>query len=511
MALKLQNVFDGPAGESSAQAHTDTTETRQLFEPIHMKELLDETNNLPRETLKPIIEATKYIQEVAQEQKRAAAAMEDSDAETLSDRITAGVEAGTGSEAWWIVAREIDDLVIAWQKTSTRRLSSSELRWVRARIQDRFLGYDTIEPMRRDPRVTEIIIQSHQPIKIRRPGEPPRWDRGVRIEMGGGLTPVPGALFTSDDDVYNLVNDKMGAAINTERPRYSGSLPDGSRIEVKHRIITNRRDTFLALRRHPKSAWTLKALIDNGTITEELAADLAAWTRGRLNILMSGGTGSGKTTVSNAILGAVDPNLHVLILEDTAELNPPPYVFASFGITRPTTGTGDNIDLRAHIRSALRSRPDILIVGESRGGELVDVLTAMSTGHPGSMTTLHSDSGPDTIVRMRRMLAESGEIAREDIPQLISTAVDILIYQGRLTDGRRRLLGVWEIIKPDANSTEAIETVHLRQLYTYDSEHDTQIKLADVSADTVKRRGLPRLPELEPSFVSEIAACSVRP
>lgn len=505
MALTIQDVF---ADDAEGAPDTSSVEERKLFEPIGMEELLDEENALPRETLKPIVEATKYIQEVAQDQKRAAAAMEDSDAETLSDRISAGVEAGTGSQAWLVVAREIDDLVIEWQKNSTRRLSSTQLRWVRARIQDRFLGYDTIEPMRRDPRVTEIIIQSHQPEQIKRPGENPRWDRGVRIEMGGGLVPVPGALFTSDDDVYNLVNDKMGAAINVERPRYSGSLPDGSRIEVKHRLITNRKDTFLALRRHPKSAWTLKALVDNQTITEELAIDLATWTRGRLNILMSGGTGSGKTTVSNAILGAVDPNLHVLILEDTAELNPPPYVFASFGITRPTTGTGDNIDLRAHIRSALRSRPDILIVGESRGGELVDVLTAMSTGHPGSMTTLHSDSGPDTVVRMRRMLAESGEIAREDIPQLISTAVDILIYQGRLADGRRRIVGVWEIIKPDASSTEAVDTVHLRQLYTYDPERDTQIKLDEVSPETVKRRGLPELPKLAPDFITEIAACS---
>jgi pilus assembly protein CpaF len=507
VGLSFQSVFDSAEAVNGA----DAVAPKELIEPIHINELMDESNTLPRETLEPIGEVARFIQSAVQEQKRAASIADVSgEQETLDDRIVHAREAGPASDIWRAVARELDDLVIRWQKASTRRLNGPQLRWVRARTQDRFLGYDAIEPLRRNPAVTEIIIQSAAPQRVRVPGVGERWDRGTRIEMGGGLVSVPGVMFTSDEDVHNLVSDRMGAAISVERPRYSGSLTDGSRIEVKHRIITNTRDTFLALRRHPKSAWTLDALVANGTVTEELALDMASWSRGRLNLLIAGSTGSGKSTISNALLGCVNPELHVLILEDTAELNSPPFIFASFGITRPTSGTGDNVDLRAHIRSALRSRPDILIVGESRGGELVDVLTAMSTGHPGSMTTLHSDSGPDTIVRMRRMLAESGEISRDDIPQLISTSVDLLIFQGRMADGRRRVLGVWEIIKPDDSSVEAVERVNLRQLYTYDAENDRQVKLGEVAEYTLARRGLPELPTFKKTDLEEIAACSRR-
>lgn len=472
--LHIQNVF----GDDDATPVV----ARDMIRPITTDELLDENNPLPRGMAASVTAATEFIQDHIQSEKKKA---DGADADTLDRRIVAA-RSGVKVEQ---TAAEIDNLVVEWNRGSNRGLDRDELRWVRARLQDRFLGYDAVEPFMRDPRVTEILIAAPQPRLVKTFNEAAgeieeKWDNGTRVEITGlGLVSAPGVVFGSDTDVLNLASQTLlpKNPPTVASPVQSGMLDNGTRVEVKHRIVTNGRDTFISLRRHPLSAWTLWDLIQNGSLTEELACDLATWKRDRYNAVISGPTSSGKTSLANGMLGFVDPDHHLIIVEDTPELNPPPFVFASRCRTRPAKGEIDDITINTMMRSALRSRPEILAIGEARGGELVEVLKAQRTGHHGSFTTLHADSPADTVVRMEDMLTETGEVGEGSVAHKIASAIDIIVYQKRLDNGARRVTGVVEVVKPDPESTEKVERVEIRPLYRYDYDADQIVKVADVS------------------------------
>jgi len=478
--LNVYNVFDNDPVE---------VVKRDMVPPITTEELLDQSNPLPRQLAPAVTSATDYIQQhISEEKKRAA----DQEADTLDKKIMAA----RGGQNTDNVAAQLDDLVVAWNRGSNRGFTGPELRWIRARVQDYFLGYDAVEPLMRDPRVTEILIGAAQPRLVKTPdgngGIREQWDGGTRIEIGGTLTAAPGVVFGSDDDVLTLASQTLlpRTPPTIAEPIQSGMLENKTRVEVRHRIVGNG-DTFVALRRHPLSAWTLQMLIDNGTITEELACDLATWKRDRYNLLIAGGTSSGKTTLTNGLLGFVDPAHHLIIIEDTPELNPPGFVFATRATTRPSRGTMKDVTQNDLMRSSLRSRPEILAIGEARGGELVEVLKAQRTGHHGSFTTLHADSAADSIIRMKDMLAETSEGTTGSLDHKIASAIDIIIFQKRLEDGRRRVTEVIEIRKPDATSTREIDTVEFTHLYRYDPNTDTQVRVGEVSPELKAIRGVP--------------------
>jgi hypothetical protein len=197
------------------------------------------------------------------------------------------------------------------------------------------------------------------------------------------------------------------------------------------------------------------------------------------------------TSTLNALIGFIDPQHHLIIIEDTPELNPPPFVFTSRAVTRRGRGEMEAVDQNDLMRSALRSRPEILAIGEARGGELVEILKAQSTGHHGSFSSLHADSAADSVVRMKGMLRETGEGAAGGLDHKIASAIDLIIFQKKLDNGLRRITSVLEIIKPEQNSVKEITEIQVRQLWTYDIETDTHIKLADISDELRTIRGVP--------------------
>jgi Flp pilus assembly CpaF family ATPase len=469
--LNLHNVFD-------SEPETTTT-TRGMIRPITTEELLDGTNTLPARMAPAVDNATEHIQTHIKEQNQLNGGKNDDGLDKQIKKIREG-----NTEDREDIATKLDNLVIEWNRLKGGSYSTEELRWVRCRVQDRFLGYDAVEPFMRDPRITEILITAPAPQLVKKWDEETgtitqHWDGGTRVEIGGKLVPAPGVIF-GDGKVLQLATDVLlpKSTTSVSEPIQSGMLPNKTRVEVRHPILGS--DTFIALRRHPLSAWTLKMLIDNGTISEELACDLATYKRDRYNLVISGSTGSGKSSLANALLGFVNPDHHILLVEDTPELNPPGFVFATRAITRPSKGEMRDIGISELMRSSLRSRPEILAVGECRGGEMAMVLRTMRSGHHGSFTTLHADSASDTIIRMEDMLDESGE-GSGNFAHKIASSVDLIIFQSRLPDGSRKVVSILEITKPDRSSTKKIEEVEFRTLWDYDYETGTQVKVADVS------------------------------
>jgi len=284
----------------------------------------------------------------------------------------------------------------------------------------------------------------------------------------------------------------------------SGTLADGSRLEVAHRIVTNG-NTFVAIRRHPETAWTLAALIDNGTLSEHMAADLATWARTRLNILIAGGTGSGKTSLLNALAGFIDPSFHVAIIEDTKEIKTPSYLYTSRRLARAARGGVDGITIRDHIRAALRSRPDIILVGEVRGTEALDMLKAMNTGHEGSMSTCHANYAHDTVLRLETMISEMGEVSETAATHAIASSIDIIVFQSRMPDKSRKVTGIYEVVKPSLDSTERVTHVQLRPLWVYDPETGEHIKVADPDPSLLLARTPAHVASITPEEVREVS------
>lgn len=503
MSFTMHDLFP------ESEAPVDAAESH-VIRPISVDEVLDPDNTLPERTVSALRECTRFIQAEIQQQKRDA--VDTVDAYTLDVRMSEARAQGKTSDIHRSVSREIDDLVMRWNRSARSRLQGDEIRWVRARAQDKFLGYDAIEPLRRDPRVTEILVTAPATVRsgavvdgeiVQATGS------GTLVEIGGRLRSAPGVRFGSDEDVQQLANEVLlpSAPITDSAPRQSGALPDGSRVEIQHRLITNGRSTFIALRRHPANAWTLKALIGTGTVSEGLACDIASWVRARLNVVLAGSTGSGKTSTQNAMLGFITPGLHVRLIEDTPEMNPPDFIYATRARTRPGGGGTADITIREHIRSALRSRPDILGVGESRGAEMVDVLKAMNTGHPGSFTTLHANSIADTVVRMQQMMTESGEVTPENATHYIATSVDLIMFQARV-GGLRRITGVAEIVKPPPESTKTVTDIEIRPLWRYDRAIDEHVKVSDVSPDLLHYREIDSLPAVSLDEVHKVAEVS---
>lgn len=446
------------------------------YEPIRVEELLDEMNELPRKTRSTVASATRHIQEYAAKNK-------DADGRGLADDLIEARENPTGEMAT-AVEKKIDTLIVSdWQRSARVSLTGEELRWVRARVHDNLLGAGAVEPLRRDPRVTEILVaapQAHEAKTLNGTA----FTGGTRVEIHGqGLMDAPGVVFANDDDVLLLVYNLLQKQPTIADPLMSATLRDGSRLETAHRVATDGEHSFVAIRRHPEIAWTLKRLIDQGTISEEMAVDLAQYVRMRLNIILSGGTGSGKTSTLNALLGFIDTKYHLAVIEDTKEINTPSSLYSSRRVSRPPS-----IGIREHLRASLRSRPDIILVGEVRGTEALDMLKAMNTGHEGSMSTCHANSAHDTVLRLETMISETGEVSESAATHAISSSVDLIIYQARMLDGSRKITGIYEVIKPDLAATRRVEHVELRPLWVYDYETGQHTKVNEVSSELLAAR-----------------------
>jgi pilus assembly protein CpaF len=294
------------------------------------------------------------------------------------------------------------------------------------------LGYGPLDPLLADDSVTEVMCNAFDDIWIER----------------DGLIEHTDLAFT-DDTQYRAVIDKIvsavGRRVDEASPMVDARLPDGSRVNAIIPPLALH-GAVLTIRKFSKDPYTAKDLINFGTWTVDLVTVMEACVRGKLNILVSGGTGTGKTTNLNVLSGFIPDGERVITIEDSAELQlQQPHVINLE--TRPASAEGTGaVTIRDLVKNALRMRPDRIIVGECRAAEALDMLQAMNTGHEGSMTTVHANASRDAISRLETMVLMAGfELPVRAIREQIASAIDLILQVTRMPDGRRVISAVTEV------------------------------------------------------------------
>lgn len=301
-------------------------------------------------------------------------------------------------------------------------------------------GYGVIEPYLKDKEVTEIMINGPKVIFVEKNGKLSR-----AVDKRGNAI-----AFSSNEELKTII-DKIVAPINRKvdesDPIVDARLPDGSRVNVVLNPIALD-GTAVTIRKFPENPYTMEQLIQFGSLPGHVAKLLQKMVQGRYNIIVSGGTGSGKTTFLNALSMYIPANSRVVTVEDSAELKFSQVENIVRLETRPPNleGKGE-ISIRSLVKTALRMRPDRIIVGEVRGGEALDMLQAMNTGHDGSLSTGHANSARDMLMRLETMVLMAGmQLPVISIRQQIASAVDFIVHLSRLRDGSRRVMTITEIV-----------------------------------------------------------------
>ena len=320
-------------------------------------------------------------------------------------------------------------------------------------IQDEVFGLGPLEPLLADPTVSDILVNGHAQIYVERMG---RLERTV-------------ARFKDDLHLMRIIEkivSTVGRRVDELNPMVDARLADGSRVNA---IIPPLAldGPLLSIRRFPADPLTFEDLVELGTVTPEIVELFRGVIGSRLNVLVSGGTGAGKTTMLNVLSGFINPDERIITIEDSAELQMHQAHVGRLE-TRPASieGKGE-VTQRQLVINALRMRPDRIILGEVRGSEAFDMLQAMNTGHDGSLTTIHANSPRDALSRIENMVAMTGlDIPQRAVRSQISSAIHVVVQLARLADGRRRVISLQEItgIEGDIISMQEIFTLERRGL-----------------------------------------------
>lgn len=294
------------------------------------------------------------------------------------------------------------------------------------------LGFGPLQPLLDDPDITEIMVNG---------------PRKVFIEKGGQLTRA-NVSFDDDDHVVRIIDRiilPLGRRVDYDSPTVDARLPDGSRVNAVVRPVAIDGPS-ITIRKFRKDRLQVPDLINFGSLTQQMANFLEACVKAHFNVVISGGTGSGKTTLLNVLSGFIPENERIITIEDAAELQ-----LQQDHVMRMETKSA-NIDgmhavtIRDLVKNSLRMRPDRIVVGEVRGGEALDMLQAMNTGHDGSLTTVHSNSPRDAISRMETLVLMAGmDLPLKVVRQQISSAIDLIVQQSRLKDGQRKVTAITEV------------------------------------------------------------------
>jgi len=301
-----------------------------------------------------------------------------------------------------------------------------------AEMTAEIMGYGPIEPFLQDESVSEIMVNG--------PSQ-------VYVERAGRLAAVP-VRFINDESLLRVIErivSPLGRRIDEGAPMVDARLPDGSRVNAIIRPLALQ-GPVLTIRKFSRQRFSMERLVQMGALTLQMALFLETCVMHRKNILVSGGTGSGKTTFLNALSESIPPTERIITIEDAAELKlVQPHVVSLEARPPNVEGRGE-ISIRELVRNSLRMRPDRIIVGECRGGEALDMLQAMNTGHDGSMTTGHANSPRDILSRLEIMVLMAGmDLPVRAIREQIAAAIDIVIQQTRFSDGRRRVTAIVEV------------------------------------------------------------------
>jgi pilus assembly protein CpaF len=312
-------------------------------------------------------------------------------------------------------------------------LTREERREIVRQLSDDILGYGPIEPLLRDDSVTEVMVNG--PDK-------------VFVERGGKLEHTP-VRFVDDSHVMRIIDkivSQVGRRVDESSPMVDARLPDGSRVNAIIPPLALKGPT-LTIRKFSRDPYTVNDLITFGTLSARAAQFIAACVKGKLNILISGGTGTGKTTTLNAMSAFIPGDERIVTIEDAAELQLQQEHVITLESRPPNIEGSGEIKIRELVRNALRMRPDRIIVGEVRGAETLDMLQAMNTGHEGSLTTIHANSPRDALARLETLVMTAGvELPHRAIREQIASAFDLLVQIQRLVDGSRRITHISEVL-----------------------------------------------------------------
>lgn len=289
-----------------------------------------------------------------------------------------------------------------------------------------------VVPFLDDASVSEVMINGHADIRI---------ERGGRIHRTEARFASEEELLAAATNIAQFVGKRLSADVS----RFDARLPDGSRV---HAVLppASRQGTCMAIRKFFRKALSLEDLVVSGAITPEVREFVEICVKAEKNMLVAGGTGSGKTTLLNVLSSLIPTHERILVLEDTSELQLQQEHVLYFETRPPDSHGRGAVSIRDLFHSCLRMRPDRIVVGECRGGEAMDLIQAMTSGHGGSMTTLHANSPADALNRLETMALMSGiEMPLVPLRGQIASAIDVCLQQGRLPDGSRRVLAVAEI------------------------------------------------------------------
>jgi pilus assembly protein CpaF len=317
-------------------------------------------------------------------------------------------------------------------------LTREERRELVRQITDDILGYGPLEPFLRDDSITEVMVNAYDQIYIEREG---------KIER---------TLTTFADNAHLLriidkIVSQVGRRVDEASPMVDARLPDGSRVNAIIPPLALKGPT-LTIRKFARDPYTMDDLINFGSLSGKAAQFLAQCVRGKLNVLISGGTGTGKTTTLNALSAFVPGDERVVTIEDAAELQLQQDHVITLEARPPNIEGQGEVRIRELVRNALRMRPDRIIVGEVRGPETLDMLQAMNTGHEGSLTTIHANSPRDALSRLETLVMTAGvELPHRAIREQIASAFDLLVQISRLVDGSRKVTHITEVLRMESD------------------------------------------------------------
>jgi pilus assembly protein CpaF len=365
----------------------------------------------------------------------------------------------------------------------TAPITAADRAQLQADVSDDILGYGPIDKHLHDDSITEVMVNGPQRVFVERDGK------------------IQSTSTTFIDEhhlrrVIDKIVGQVGRRIDEATPMVDARLPDGSRVNaVVHPLAIG--GPFLTIRKFAAEPFTVEDLVGFGTFSEQVGRFLDACVRGRMNIVVSGGTGTGKTTTLNVLSSFIPSNERIVTVEDAKELQlNQVHVLPLEGRPPNIEGRGE-VTIRDLVRNALRMRPDRIVVGECRSGEALDMLQAMNTGHDGSLTTIHANSPRDVLARIETMTLMSGfDLPVRAIREQMASALDVIVHLSRLRDGTRRVTHITEVL----------------------GMHDDQLLTADLFLfdygmgmdDEGRFRGHLKATGLRPQFADRLAVLGIR-
>lgn len=352
--------------------------------------------------------------------------------------------------------RQVRAYIADYVRTEKISLNQKELEVFTDEIIAEMTGFGPIEPLLKDPTVSDILINTHQKCFVERFGKLQRTK--VHFKDEGHLLRI-----------INKIVSGVGRRVDESSPMVDARLPDGSRVNVAIRPIAID-GPLVSIRKFSNKPFSMDRLLEVGTLRPPMVDLLRAAVQGRISLIISGGTGSGKTTLLNALSSYIPDDERLITIEDAAELQLQQTHVGRME-TRPANAEGrGDVRQRDLMKNALRMRPDRIIIGECRGEEAFDMLQAMNTGHEGSMTTIHANSPRDALKRLEQMIGMAGTpMTLSSIRSQISSAITLVIQLQRLPDGKRRLVSVSEITGMED------DVVQMQEIYRFVKE-DTDEK-----------------------------------